>query len=326
MTSSTRRHESTRFALPLILLAFVLIALVYSVSIPLGEAPDEVSHWSYVQYLTTHLRLPGGDGASAGEAHQPPLYYLLGAFVSFSVPEQQFDVYANPDWYLGNTDTPNLLLHTRREAFPYRGGVLAWHLVRLFSILLGAITVWATYRLARLVFPDSAWVAPTAAAFVAFIPQFTFLSAVVNNDNLVIALSALALLAFLRTGRDVRACAFIITGVLLGLAVLAKVSAFSLWVALALAMVVNGQGTPIRERAANLLVTFATASAVVSPWLVYSGIALGDPLGFTRMAEGFARPSPMTGADWIIYGERMFVSFWGKFGGVTNVGMPDAVY
>ncbi len=37
-----------RFALTALLIVYVALAIAYSVVIPLGEAPDEVSHWSYV--------------------------------------------------------------------------------------------------------------------------------------------------------------------------------------------------------------------------------------------------------------------------------------
>ena len=322
----TLRDLSQRLALPLVLIAFVLISLMYSVIVPLGEAPDEVSHWSYVQYLTTHQRLPIAEGPVAGEAHQPPLYYLLGGFVSFWVPDQQFESYANPDWYLGNSETPNLLLHTRRESFPYQGGALAWHLVRLVSVVLGAITVWATYRLAQEVFPKNQWLALTAAAFVAFLPQFTFLSAVVNSDNLVITLSALGLLVFFRSARDTRPITFAVLGVLLGLAILAKVSAIALWAAIGFALLIRRQWLSLGERLGRIALTFALAAAIGGSWIIYNFVAFGDPILYARMVNGFPRTEAMTWADWITYGERMYWSFLGKFGGVTNVGMPLATY
>ncbi len=317
--------KSDRRALAVILGAFATLAIAYSVVVPLGEAPDEASHWSYVQYLTMHQRLPSTDGAVAGEAHQPPLYYLLGALVSFWVPDQQFELQANPDWDPLNSEIPNLLLHTRQEDFPYHGGALAWHLVRLVSIILGTITVWATYHLAQELFPGNRWLALTAATFVAFIPQFTFLSAVVNNDNLVITLASLCLLLFLRSERDARPIIFALVGILLGLAVLAKLSALVLWAPLALLMLVR-KPLPIGQRVARFTLTFALATGIASSWIIYNAIVFGDPAGFARMAEGFSRTQAMTRADWVIYADRMYWSFWGKFGGMTNIGMPLGVY
>jgi 4-amino-4-deoxy-L-arabinose transferase-like glycosyltransferase len=318
--------NAQRCALPLLLVTFTALAGGYSVAIPLGEAPDEVSHWSYVQYLTMHWHLPVPEGPVTGEAHQPPLYYLIGALISSWVPNHQFDVSANPDWAPGNPQIPNLLLHTRQEAFPYRGSALAWHLVRLVLVILGVITVWATYQLALELFPENQWVALTAATFVAFLPQFTFLSAVVNNDNLVITLSALSLLVLLHSARDPRPIIFCMLGILLGLAILAKASAFTLWASSALVMLLRRACLPIGKRLASIIFTFVVAVTVASPWIIYNAVASGDPLGFARMLQGFARPQAMTWSDWMIYGERMYWSFWGKFGGATNIGMPLAVY
>ncbi len=315
-----------RFALPILLAAFVALALAYSVIVPLGEAPDEVSHWAYVQYLIEYRQLPPAAGAVLGEAHQPPLYYFLGALLTFWIPDQKFQVLANPDWQLGSTAANNLLLHTRQEAFPYQGGALAWHLVRLLSIALGALTVWATFQLARYVFPNDRAVAFVAAAFVAFLPQFTFLSAAANNDNLVIALSALSLLVFLRTPFDAPLSQFVLLGALLGLGVLTKISSFALWGAIGIAMLLRQEHCALRQRILRIFATFTTASAIISPWVIFNWVTFGDPINLTRWLSTVPRTAPMVLNDWILYLVRMDQSFWGKFGGASNLEMPPMTY
>ncbi|MFN2167825.1 MAG: hypothetical protein ACK2U9_16395, partial [Anaerolineae bacterium] len=126
--------------LALVLLAFVLLATWYSLTIPLGEAPDEVPHFTYIRYLAQYGRLP--TTKEEHEAFQPPLYYALGAALTFWVkddPQMPFAVRANAHYDVLDARAPkNLLLHTAGEAWPYRGWALAWHLVRLLSIALGA--------------------------------------------------------------------------------------------------------------------------------------------------------------------------------------------
>ena len=78
------------------------------------------------------------------------------------------------------------MAHGRFDSWPWRGVVLAAHLVRFFSVLLGAVTVFSTYGAARSIFRRPR-VPVLAAALVAFSPQFLFLSAAINNDNLVTA-------------------------------------------------------------------------------------------------------------------------------------------
>ncbi len=315
-----------RFALPILLAAFVALALAYSVIVPLGEAPDEVSHWAYVQYLIEHRQLPPAEGAVLGEAHQPPLYYFLGALVTFWIPDQQFQVIANPDWQLGSTDANNLLLHPRQEGFPYQGGALAWHLVRLLSVAFGALTVWATFQLARYVCPGNPTLHLTAAAFVAFLPQFIFLSSAANNDNLVIALSALSLLVYLRTPLDAPWRRFVLLGALLGLGVLTKISSFGLWGAIGIAMLLLQPKWTLRQRVLRIFVTFATSAAIISPWVIYNWVTFGDPINLTRWLSTVPRTTPMVWNDWLLYVVRMDQSFWGKFGGASNLEMPPMTY
>ena len=77
---------------------------------------------------------------------------------------------------------------------------------RLIGVLLGAIDCAPTAAAARRVSRDP-WTPVVAAAFVAFVPKFIFLSGVVNNDNLSNTLGALGILVALaalgdRAGRD----------------------------------------------------------------------------------------------------------------------------
>jgi hypothetical protein len=172
-----------------------VLAVAYSVILPLGEAPDEVPHFTYVRYLAQHRRLP--TTVEEHEAFQPPLYYVLGAILTAGIqdqPDAPFAVRANAHYDVTDPRAPkNLLLHTAEEDWPYRGWALSWHLVRLLSIALGAITVWAIYRTGRVLFEDRPAIPLAMAALTAFTPQFLFMSAVVNNDDAATAFSALVL-------------------------------------------------------------------------------------------------------------------------------------
>lgn len=319
-------QPSHRWQLALLLITFVVLASIYSVVIPLGEAPDEVSHFQYIQQLRERQRLPTMDDGS-GEIHQPPLYYVLGAVLTAWIPDAQFTILANPDWQLNNPDTPNLLLHTRQEQFPFEKGALVWHLLRLFSVALGTITVWATYQLVLEFFPGNHWGALAAAAFLGFIPGFTFLSAVFNNDNLVIALSTLITLVFLRTASGTRAIVLFALGLLLGFAALAKVSVLALCPPLGLAMLLGWHKGWRGNRLVSIALVFGVALIVVSPWFVYNTIVFGDPLNSAYMqVYSTPRTTPVTLMDWNIYVTRMWESFWGKFGGAVSLVMPGATY
>ncbi len=319
----------SRFALPILLGALVLLASAYSVVVPLGEAPDEVPHWSYIEYLVEHQRLPPPEGPVAGESHQPPLYYLIGAVATAWIPHQGFQVSANPDFVLGDPRTPNLLLHDRREAFPYQDDVLAWHLARLLSIAMGAATVWTTAQIAREIFPDDPWIAMGAAAFIAFLPGFVFVSAVANNDNLIVMLSSLCILQtarMLRVRFGTRDAARL--GILLGLAALTKLSGLVIWLFTGvLFFVLAFKSENWKTTAIHTALCFGIAMTIVAPWMIYNLLNYGDPLGWSLILSTTPiRQSPMTISDWVGTAQGLYTSFWGRFGGAVQIRMPNTIY
>ncbi|MFN8441089.1 MAG: glycosyltransferase family 39 protein [Caldilineaceae bacterium] len=346
-----------------VLVGYFVLASAYSFVIPLGEAPDEVSHFAYVQTLILHHQFPGQEGAASGQAHQAPLYYVVSALLTSWVPQQEFTYIANPDWELDNPATPNLLLHTRAESFPYQNATLAWHAVRLFSVFLGTVTLVFSYGLARMLFPDNQTAARITVALMAFLPSFDFLTSTVNNDNLVILLSVVTLWFFLRkygphpspplrregiitgsTASGARAATVpspsrgglgwgpwftthdLILGLLLGLTLLAKFSAWALWVTIACAILFAPQTKSFGQRLTSLIVVYVVASLVYSPWLLYNTMVYQDPLGWARLMNSTPRIEPTTWQDWQVYGEHMFESLWGKLGGAGHIEIPRILY
>ncbi len=315
--------------LVILLAVFAALAFGYSIVTPLGEAPDEVSHWAYVQYLVTRHALPKPEGAVLGESHQPPLYYLFGALATFCIPQPDFPALTNPDFAFGQPQTPNLLLHTRREQFPYSGVPLAWHIWRLFSVGMGVVTVWATYQTCQL-WPDlTAPFALAAAAFVAFLPAFNFLSGMVNNDNLIIMLSALGILQSVRILRGgPRPRSLVLLGVLLGLSALTKLSGLVLW--LFAGALLAWQAWPARDWRALLRSaawTFLPALIIVLPWMVYNLLQYGDPLAWSLVMRSTpVRREPISWQDIGVLLAGLWTSFWGRFGGALHLRMADWVY
>ncbi len=191
-----------------ILLSFALLGLIYSVRVPVFEASDEVWHYPMVQHIAEHWTLPVQPlepGTSSGpwrqEASQPPLYYALAAALTTWIDTGDLEQvrHLNPHVAAGEItpdgSNPNLVVHNPAlERFPWRGTVLAVHIARLFSVLLGTWAVYLTWALVRELYPQRPSLALTAAAIHAFTPMYLFISASVNNDNLVVPLCSLALL------------------------------------------------------------------------------------------------------------------------------------
>jgi hypothetical protein len=314
-------------AIYFILLGYIVLALSYSVINPLGEAPDEVSHYAYARYVGRERALPSPEGAARGEVFQPPLYYALVGLATGWIEEGDFTIKANNDFSLAEK-TPNVLLHTRQEAFPYRDGALAWHLMRALSVAMGAVTVWSVYALARVVFASSPALPIAVAAFTAFTPEFLFITSAVNNDNLTAMLSALTLLLLTRlvVGASDGARVWLSVGVLLGLGVWTKMSmlAFVPLAGVAALIVAKRRGASLARLSAWLALPMLIVAA---PWLVRNWLTYGDPLGWAVMRQVTdAMVAPMGLAEYPAWLWSFFQSFWGRFGGAIHVQMPVSVY
>lgn len=189
--------------LTMILVAYSVLGMLYALTTPAFEASDELWHYPMIRHLADGNSLPVQvfDPALAGpwkqEASQPPLYYYLGAALTFWIDTSDMERvrWENPHvdngviTFDGNI---NLIVHDPSLS-PWRGTLLAVRIVRLFSVLLGGITVFFTYRLAQLTIPERQDVVVGGTAVIAFIPMFLFISGAVNNDNLIIPLATVTL-------------------------------------------------------------------------------------------------------------------------------------
>lgn len=324
-----------------ILFGFALVSLVFNVAIPLLEAPDEPSHVAMVRYIESHHALPIQQPPSffpvGQEGSQPPLYYVLGAALLHLSPGPSlaptFDAH-NPfvtfDRSSPGLDNRNLYAHTPREAFPYRGDALGIHLVRLLGTLLGVATVLLTFLIAQELFSDRLFVAPLAAALVAFDPQFAFVSGVVNNDNAITTAATLVLWCLVRwCRRGGTTPASIVLGVGLGAALLSKTDGILLIPFVAFVLIVESVGKRnsghLLRRAGLVVVLALTISGW---WFVRNWRLYGDLLGWDAMLAANASmirhpPIDLWSALRILWLARE--TFWGAFGW-TNVFLPPGVY
>ena len=324
-----------------ILVGHLLLTGAYSLLNPLGEAPDEADHWAYVLYLADRQALP--EGPQVTQSKHPPLYHAAAAAVaSLAGPPAHF-LRSNPDVELTPRPgwSPNFFIHTRLEDWPWQGGARAMQVARLLSLVLSTATVAATYGLGRLAFPRAPLLALAAAGVLAFVPEFLFIGAAVNNDNAAALFGTLALLgAFVIRRGGGRIGPGWWTSLALGFGLLAKVSTAALWPAVAAIIVAGaaegtaaGAGAPGRIWASRRrwlttgLLVFLPALLIASPWLLRNWALYGDPTGMALTRQTIdLRTAPWTWADtlWLLRG--WFVSFWGKFGGAGHIPMAGWVY
>jgi 4-amino-4-deoxy-L-arabinose transferase-like glycosyltransferase len=335
-----------------LLAVFVVLCVCYSIVVLPFEASDELWHYPMVKYIADNWALPIQDPENVGpwrqEGSQPPLYYFLGAAATAWIDTSDMNVvrHLNPhaDNGIATADgNINLIAHNPdAESFPWRGTTLAVHFVRFLSILMSTATVYLTYRLSLELLPNHLTLALAAAAINAFTPMFIFISAAVNNDNLVILLSSFALLLMVQIikaaedasrnaqhagGSTFYGSRFALLGVVVGLALLTKESAGGLVLLTALTVVYVSR----RERSLRLfltggLVTAGAALLIAGWWYLRNWQLYGDPLGQNVFVEILGQrdvPADLTQ----LWRERVsFIrGYWGNFGGL-NVLMPEWVY
>ncbi|MCB9421593.1 MAG: DUF2142 domain-containing protein [Ardenticatenaceae bacterium] len=218
----------------LILLLYLAIALAYSIVTPLFEAPDEHWHYFTAQYIADTGHLPviplddSYDEWLSQEAAQPPLYYLLGSLLitPIDTADAREQIQLNLFAWIGNATAlanVNRFIHTPYEAWPWQGLVLATHLLRGLSVLLGLGTLLCIYGSGRFFWPEQENRALLATALVAFLPQFDFIHGAISNDTLITFLSSLVIWQLLRLWFTVvTPPRLLLLGITLGLAALTK--------------------------------------------------------------------------------------------------------
>lgn len=149
-------EQTARRALALILGLYMALGVIYSLVNPIFESPDEELNYANIRFLVEERRLPVLESNEPTKAHHPPLYYVLGALLTSWTPDENFEAVAervNPFWAyrLGRpgVDNKSLYLHDPGlEGFPYRDVALGVHLMRWFSLLMGAGTILLVYGMA----------------------------------------------------------------------------------------------------------------------------------------------------------------------------------
>ncbi|MEA3374959.1 MAG: glycosyltransferase family 39 protein [Chloroflexota bacterium] len=325
MRAARRRLDASRLWFSVLLASYVALAVAYSLVTPIYEPTDEIRHVRYVRHLTVYRSLPvqSAEGPRA-QSHHPPLYYVLGALVSWWVPVEE-DVYyeppRNPHWTNRfdevSVDNKNQYLRSGDDRFPLQGITLAVQAMRWVTIIIGAGAVWLTYRLGRRVFPDRPAVAWCGAALLAFNPQFLHLSGAVNNDvpaTLWGAAVSLICVRLIQSGPNRRTD--VTLGILFGSALLTKFHLVALAGPIVLAYVMSAWDSgDWRPLVRGPVIVFGVV-ALISGWWFWRNHALyGDPTGMKKVNELWAG-RPAAGNWWALRQGLPYLwsSMWGRFG------------
>ena len=341
-----RRH----IEMIVLLAVFSAVTVTVGVLNPIGEAPDEAAHMDLVRFISQTGQLPrtDADRERAGyKSDTPMLYHLVVGmalgWIDYSPLPAIKESSTDPRCLL-ITDglSPWAVIHTEDETWPWRGIVLAWHLARLVSTLMSILTLLVIYRAVMLMLPAALndrsrrWLAVGAAALLAFNPQFTFISAAVNDDTLLGLLMALFSWCLLAAWRHPdRLALYAGAGICLGLALTTKYSVALLPLAVVAFLMLQVRRSRVGCAAApGRLAVFGTAVGVAASWWFifvtwnFNRVSeLGPVRGLVQAFLGGSRAdssmqqvvalvsggavagvgSARSWADWIV---TLFVSFW----------------
>ena len=179
---------------------------------------------------------------------------------------------------------------------------------RLVAALIGASTVWLTYRIGRDL--ESPWLGLLAGAELALFPMHVRESHFILTDVPVAALTTLALWLAMRAGRVQTVSAYAWAGAVVGLAAAAKYNGAVALAAVALVWLLHERSSPNRVRKAA-----ATVSAMVAAFLMTTPYAVLDLPNFLdgvggQMARFSAPPRNPGDAAWLIYVKHLSLAGW----------------
>lgn len=266
---------------------------------------DEVDHFYYI------VRLADGDGLGVvGETDLPPSAELYRDYVADFPTNAEV---IQPPLY-------HVVLVPLYWLAP-GGAETAMYLLRLVSVVIGAVVIWLSYLIARVLFPHDILVVAGVPLFMALQPQFGFEAAIVNHDILVIALASLVTYLLLLGLRD---------GLSPGhLTAIGLVTAAGLWTKLSFGLMLPIIGIaiafcwwPTGDSWRSLVRWWGYAVALplllTIPWFTRSFILYDDPTGAQRLRDipGFGEQAQdwdqmLTSAG---FWRQLLEDFWGNYG------------
>lgn len=320
-----------------------MVATYFSTKVPAFETPDEFQHYAFVQHIVTWYDLPKSEANTPGlwrqQGVQGPLYYIAGALLTSWVDQSNFETTAhrvNRFAKIGQSnaqDNRNFFMAHADDAWPWTNEFLALHILRFLSVGLGCVSLWAIYRFLKNLVDRQKALFSTAVC--AFIPQFVFISSAASNDNLVIAAACLLIwqLSELVRQAEGNVETNILhkdswrTGILLAIALLAKLSSLGLLGIASLTLIWVAWQRKSGRMLWQLGWRMALPVLLGSCWWFGRNLWLyGDLLAWNIWEANITlRPELLNLAQLVAELGGLFRSFWGLFGWLT-VPFPEFIY
>ena len=208
----------------IILLVSFIKGLMWLALIPLFDTPDEPVHFDYIQKIAENNKIffnkkDKNDIYQSEEVDLTVKYsglikgYHSGLdkidFAAGEIGKNEGRINALPP-PLRKTNTDISAISTQYPPLYYLLGSLPYKMfytdsiitrvfaVRIFTLLLGLLTIFMVYKIAGLIFGGQKYIPAFIALLVSFNPMYTFISVSVNSDNLLTLLFTVFLYCYLK--------------------------------------------------------------------------------------------------------------------------------
>lgn len=276
----------------IVLLFGTVIRIFFTIFTPTFYAPDEQPHFKYIQYLYENKKLPvqiskTNDPGQDWEYYQPPFYYLVLTPLYWLVDKL----------FYGDVKITVVAL-------------------RLFSLLLSVIFIYFTLKILNNLNLNDFFIKTFVICMVFLLPSYVLISSVINNDNLVIVFSSVV---FFFLTRNISLINSIYIGLVLGLAILTKLSAFILVLGVLLFFVYNffRKKSSIGETVTHIAIISVISIIISLPLFIRNFNLYGDIIGESVANVRVIWPSLLYGFLATI--KYMIDSFWASAGITYNI-------
>lgn len=305
-----------------------------TVRLPALATPNELLNYEYISVMRQIRGLPNRGLVDSEirytEWHQPPVYFTLAALVGLAIPVERspvnppppIEVETNPSYLGTHRGNLNPTVHITPQNFPML------YTSRLGAMFMGLISLALLYRVtSRLYTPG---VGLLITSLLAFQPNFIHLSASVNNDMPLTAVTTLIMAAAAWViARDQGPVAFLGLGLLAGLALLTKANgAFTLAFIGAAGLAQLWRHRDWRCTLASAGLALVGIAALWSPWLTLNTMRMKDTLGMAGSlpVKDVLTLNPLTFAVLRPHLYEIWRSFWLDWSAGQVGYAPDWVY
>jgi 4-amino-4-deoxy-L-arabinose transferase-like glycosyltransferase len=230
--------------------AWALLGLNNITTVPLDVGFDSFAHYHYISYIAEKGRLPLA--TEGWQMFQSPLYYLISALQQIILA-------------------------------PFFSTEKIQMLLRAIPLVCGAVQVELTYRAVRYAFPAKNYLQVMGTLIGGLLPMNLYLSQVVGNEPLAGVLSSAAIVMTLGLmNSDTSPLSMrrvVLLGIVVGLALLTKVTAILLIpvVMLALLHVMVRKEEPLKRIAGSILALLCVIAFISGWYYLRNWIELGRP-------------------------------------------------